>query len=86
MDEALTRAGFERIGVRRVAPLPPLPGWLDRTTAPLQRGLSTGDARAWPAALALWRAVRLAAWGWFRLARREGDIFATLEVTAWRPR
>jgi SAM-dependent methyltransferase len=83
---ALTRAGFEHIEVRHVAPLPPMPGWLDRATASLRGDLSTGQARAWPVALALWRAARLAAWGWFRLSRGQGDIFATLEVTAWRPR
>jgi SAM-dependent methyltransferase len=84
--EALGRAGFERIEVRRVAPLPPLPDWLEHATARLRHGLSTGEAHPWPAALILWRAVRMAAWGWYRLNHGDGDIFATLEVTAWRPR
>ncbi len=84
--ETLGRAGFEQIELRRAAPLPPLPDWLERATAQLRCGLSTGEARPWPAALLLWRAVRLAAWGWYRLTRGNGDIFATLEVTAWRPR
>jgi 2-polyprenyl-3-methyl-5-hydroxy-6-metoxy-1,4-benzoquinol methylase len=80
---ALERAGFAEIEVSRVAPLPPLPGWLDRFTAPLQAGLSVGQARRWRLALYTWRAVRLAAWGWQKLANRRDDIFATLETVAF---
>jgi SAM-dependent methyltransferase len=83
---ALKRAGYEHIAVHPTAPLPPLPRWLDRATSKLREGLSSGQARAWPAALAVWRLARLAAWGWYRLSRGEGDVFATLEVSAWRPR
>jgi len=83
---ALTRAGFERISVHPTAPLPPLPRWLDRATSRLREGLSSGQARAWPATLAVWRIVRLTAWGCYRLGRGDGDVFATLEVSAWRPR
>jgi SAM-dependent methyltransferase len=80
----LQRAGFERIVVRRVAPLPPLPRWLRRASASLQHGLANGQARPWPLALLTWRGVRLAGWGWQRLASPRDDIFTTLEVTAFR--
>lgn len=86
LKTTLERAGFERIEIHRAAPLPPLPGWLDRLTTPLQAGLSTGQARQWRLALVAWRAVRVAAWGWQKLAHRNDDIFATLEAIAFRPR
>jgi 2-polyprenyl-3-methyl-5-hydroxy-6-metoxy-1,4-benzoquinol methylase len=84
LEGALRRAGFDRIEINQVAPLPPLPAWLRRVTMPLQRALSTGQARPWPVALTLWRTIRLLVWGWHRLARRTDDIFTTLETTAWR--
>ena len=43
LTDALKRSGFERIQIHRVAPLPPLPRWLNRATASLQHGLATGD-------------------------------------------
>jgi 2-polyprenyl-3-methyl-5-hydroxy-6-metoxy-1,4-benzoquinol methylase len=82
---ALRRAGFEHIMVRQVSPLPPLPGWLRRISTPLQRGLVSGNARAWPLALTAWRTVRLFGWGWQRLARPQDNIYATLEAQAFRP-
>jgi SAM-dependent methyltransferase len=85
LTAALQQAGFERIIVQRTAPLPPLPRWLRRVCAPLQHGLSTGQARPWPVALALWRAIRLVGWAWHRLAHHRDDIFVTLEAQATCP-
>lgn len=82
---ALQKAGLVPKEVRKTAPLPPLPGWLRRASAPLERALADGSARPWPLALALWRAVRLLGWGWQRAARPQDDIFATLEALACRP-
>ncbi|MCS6964986.1 hypothetical protein [Thermoflexus sp.] len=39
-----------------------MPGWLERVTAPLARGLADGTARSWAVALSLWRAIRLLGW------------------------
>ncbi len=83
---ALERAGFVRIRIGKTAPLPPLPGWLQRASAPLARGLADGSARPWTVALVLWRAVRLFGWAWQRVARPQDDIFATLEAIACRPK
>lgn len=85
LADTLRRAGFESIEIRRVAPLPPLPERLRRITAPLQRALATGQARPWVAALLLWRAIRLLAWGWQKIAQPRDDIFTTLEAVAFRP-
>ncbi|MFN3763831.1 MAG: class I SAM-dependent methyltransferase [Anaerolineae bacterium] len=82
---ALEKAGFSPIHIWKVSPLPPLPEWLQRLTAPLARGLSDGSARPWLPALVLWRAVRLLGWAWQRLAHPQDDVFATLEALAWRP-
>ena len=82
---ALERAGFGEVVIHRTAPLPSLPVPLRRATAPLQQALATGQARPWPVALALWRAVRLFGWGWHWLARRHKDPFATLEAIARCP-
>jgi 2-polyprenyl-3-methyl-5-hydroxy-6-metoxy-1,4-benzoquinol methylase len=84
LTDALERAGYERISIQRVSPLPPLPGWLRRASAPLQRGLVSGQARAWTPALWAWRAIRLGGWGWQRLRHSGDDIFTTLEATAFR--
>lgn len=84
LADALARAGFDRVTITRVSPLPPLPNWLRDLTAPLQRGLSTGQARAWPVALMAWRATRLLGWGWQMLRHPGDDIFATLEAVAFR--
>jgi len=85
LSRALAAAGYEGITITRVSPLPPLPGWLRRLSAPVQSGLTTGQARAWPLALALWRAVRVLGWGWQRVFRPGLDVFATLEAAATRP-
>jgi 2-polyprenyl-3-methyl-5-hydroxy-6-metoxy-1,4-benzoquinol methylase len=84
LAEALHRAGFECISVRGVSPLPRLPGWLRRLSDPLRRGLAEGQAAAWPVALWTWRAIRVAGWGWHRLAHQGGDVFTTLEALAFR--
>jgi len=81
----LQRAGFERITVSRVSPLPRLPCWLQRISAPLQAGLASGRASAWPLALVAWRAVRVCGWGWQRITHPRDDVFAALEATAFRP-
>jgi SAM-dependent methyltransferase len=85
LAEALRRTGFERISIQKVSPLPPLPAWLRNLSAPLQRGLATGQSMAWPLALWAWRAIRVAGWGWQRLAHPNDDIFTTLEAVAFRP-
>jgi len=85
LEDALRRAGFERIEVRRVSPLPPLPDWLRRWSAPLQYQLATGQAKAWSVALFAWRVIRVMGWGWQQLAYRHDDIFTTLEAIAFRP-
>jgi SAM-dependent methyltransferase len=85
LANALRQAGFERVSVHGVSPLPRLPLWLRRLARPLQQGLTTGQARAWPAALLAWRAIRLLAWGWHKIARSHDDIFTALEAVAFRP-
>ncbi len=82
---ALERAGFAQIHIWKTSPLPPLPEWLQRASAPLERRLADGSARPWIVALILWRAVRLWGWAWQRVARPQDDIFATLEAIACRP-
>jgi SAM-dependent methyltransferase len=82
---ALRAAGFERITVHGTMPLPRLPDWLRRASAPLERVLANGQARPWPLALALWRIVRLAGWGWQKLSRSQDDIYMTLEAWAFQP-
>jgi 2-polyprenyl-3-methyl-5-hydroxy-6-metoxy-1,4-benzoquinol methylase len=85
LTRALAQAGFEQIRIRRVMPLPPLPGWLQRLTQPLQAKLAAGRPGAWPVALALWRVARGLAWAGQRLVRPADDVFATLEASAVRP-
>ena len=82
---ALRRAGFERVSVHGVAPLPRLPGWLRRLSDPLRRRVVEGQASAWPAAVWTWRAIRVAGWGWHRLAHRSDDVYTTLEALAFKP-
>ncbi len=84
LSRALEQAGFQEVTVQRYAPLPPLPGWLGRTTRPLQQALADGSARPWKAALLAWRAVRLYGWAWQRLWRPQDDIYATLEAMGKR--
>lgn len=81
LTQILQAAGLQDVRVKGVAPLPPLPGWLDAATGGLQHSLADGSARPWMAALAVWRGVRVFAWGWQKLAHPGDDIFATLEAT-----
>jgi SAM-dependent methyltransferase len=86
LGRALAAAGLERITVRGAAPLPHLPAWLRRASAPLERSLADGQARPWPIALAAWRAIRLFGWAWHRVAHPREELSATLEALAFRPR
>ncbi len=81
----LEQAGLVGIRIWKTAPLPPLPWWLERATAPLAQRLADGSARPWRAALLLWRAVRLWGWAWQRIVAPHLDIFMTLEALACRP-
>lgn len=81
---SLTQAGFENIQIQGTAPLPPLPGWLERMSMPLYRSLATGQAEQWKPALYTWRAIRLFGWLWQKIRYPQDDIFATLEVIAFR--
>lgn len=83
---ALRQAGFERIQVRRVSPLPPLPAWARKKTAPLQRDVATGQSGFWLIALWAWRAIRILGWGWQKVVYPRDDVFATLEAIAFRPK
>jgi SAM-dependent methyltransferase len=85
LEDALRRAGFVRARVRGLAPLPMLPSWLRRASAPLRSAVVSGEARPWTVALLAWRAVRAVGWGWQRIARPGVDAFATLEAWAVRP-
>ena len=85
LSDLLTRAGFVGVRVTRVGPRPPLPGWLETVTTPLQAALADGTARPWLPALMTWRAVRVAALAWARLARRTDDPYATLEALTVNP-
>ena len=85
LARALQQASFERIAVRSLMPLPPLPGWLRATTASLEHDLATGQARPWRVKLVMWRAVRVFGWLWQKLAYPKDDIFVTLEAVAFRP-
>jgi len=82
---ALEKAGFSPIRIWKVSPLPPLPGWVRRITAPIARALADGSAQPWGLALYLWRAVRFLGWMWQKIAFPQDDIFMTLEAMAWRP-
>jgi len=84
LAEALRHAGFERVVVQGVSPLPHMPRWLRQLSDPLRRALVDGQAVAWPVALWTWRTIRVAGWGWHRLAHRHEDVFTTLEATAYR--
>ena len=84
LGDTLRRTGFERINITGTAPLPPLPGWLSRASKPLEQALATGQARPWELALFTWRGIRVAGWGWQKIAHRSDDIFATLEALAFR--
>jgi 2-polyprenyl-3-methyl-5-hydroxy-6-metoxy-1,4-benzoquinol methylase len=86
LEDTLRRAGFEAISIQRVSPLPPLPRWLRRLSAPLQRDVVSGQAARWRAALLTWRVIRLLGWGWQKIAHPHDDIFTTLEASAFRTR
>ena len=83
--DVLQRAGFVEITIQRTAPSPRLPAWIQQASTPLRDALVTGRARPWGAALLVWRLIRVAGWAWQRLANPQDDIFATLEVVAFRP-
>ncbi len=85
LAHTLQRAGFERVTIQRVSPLPPLTRWLRHLSAPLQRSLAGGQARHWRLALYAWRAIRVLGWGWQKVARRDDDIFTTLEAVGIQP-
>ena len=72
--------------VKRTAPLPRLPLWLRRLSAPLQHQLGIGHARFWVVKHLLWRAIRLMGWAWQKIAHRRDDVFMTLEAMAFRSR
>jgi len=78
--KALRLAGYGEIDVRKVAPLPPLPGWLRTMSRPLEQALSTGQAQSWKLSLLAWRLVRIAGWFWQLVFDRGVDIFARLEA------
>ncbi len=82
LARALAAVGFERVTVQRTAPLPVLPPWLRRASAPLERGLADGSARPWLLARTAWRIIRAVGQ---KLARRPDDIYMTLEALAFRP-
>lgn len=84
LKRTLEAGSLVRVEMRPSAPRPPLPGRVERFTAPLQARLADGSARPWTFWLYLWRAIRMAGWGWQRLARPEDDVYATLEAVAVR--
>lgn len=86
LARALRQAGFEQIQVTGTMPLPELPRWAARLTAPLQAGLATGQPGRWALRLWTWRLVRAVGWAWQRLTRPGDDAAATLEAVAVRPR
>jgi SAM-dependent methyltransferase len=85
LQHVLQEAGLQILSLRQAAPLPPLPGWLQKASARLAQGLADGNARPWLLALLLWRVVRVAGWAWHKLSRQEGEIFTTLEALAQCP-
>ncbi len=85
LNTALRQAGFDRVEISGVSPLPPLPGWLHHMARPLEQSLATGQARPWRLALLTWRGIRMLGWGWQKIAHSHDDIFATLEALAFRP-
>lgn len=84
LEATLQRAGFERISIHRVMPLPPLPDWLRRLSAPLQHNIVTHQARPWRVAVLTWRVIRLFGWLWQRIVHPNDDIFTTLEAIAFK--
>ncbi len=82
LNLALARAGFVRMEVSKTGPLPALPDWLRRVSAPLEQALATGQAKPWLVGLTLWRMLRVLGWGWQWIAGSRDDIFVTLEGLA----
>lgn len=86
LTHILESVQLNEVVVLPVAPRPPLPGWVERSTQSLQASLADGSAKPWLFWLYTWRAIRLAGWGWQRLASPRDDIFTTLEAVAVKPR
>ncbi|MCL4504764.1 MAG: class I SAM-dependent methyltransferase [Chloroflexi bacterium] len=84
LADLLTNAGFVNIEISKVAPLPPMPQWLNKVTGRMQTQLANGEASAWQLALYTWRMIRIGAWGWQKVAHPADDVFATLEATAFK--
>lgn len=84
LSNTLHRAGFKNISIRKISPLPPLPGWLDTASRPLAASLVDGSAQNWRTALLAWRVIRVFGWGWQKLAHPKDDIFTTLEAIAFK--
>lgn len=85
LKRMLEAGSLVRVEIRPSAPRPPLPGWVERFTAPLQTSLADGSAHPWTFWLYLWRAIRIVGWGWQCLARPKDDVYATLEAIAVKP-
>lgn len=75
-------AGFEVLKLRRTAPRPQLPVWLETLFAPVQQGLAQGDAARWRFALFAWRTVRVLAMLRDGLRHSPDDTMMTLELIA----
>lgn len=78
----LTGAALASVDIRKAVPLPPLPRLVQRLCAPLERGISRGDAPLWPLSLSLWRAIRLFGWAWQKAFLPRYDVFTSLEAIA----
>jgi 2-polyprenyl-3-methyl-5-hydroxy-6-metoxy-1,4-benzoquinol methylase len=85
LEDTLQRAGFERITIHKVSPLPPMPRWLSRISKPLQQSLANGKARPWLLLLLTWRIIRVLAWAWQKAVYPHDDVFTTLEAIGFRP-
>jgi 2-polyprenyl-3-methyl-5-hydroxy-6-metoxy-1,4-benzoquinol methylase len=85
LKHALHQAGFDRIEVRGVMPLPPLPNWVRRRSESLQMSLANGNAKNWRTALVAWRAIRVFGFAWQKFVRANDDIYTTLEAIAFQP-
>lgn len=83
--DSLMRAGFEKIEIKGVSPLPPLPDWLRRLSEPLRAGVIAGQSKHWQMSLLLWRVVRIAGLVWQKIAFPKDDVQTTLEATAVNP-
>lgn len=84
LEAVLAAAGFAQIEVRRFAPSPPLPAWLNRLSAPLAHAVTTGQARPWVVALAAWRAVRVVGLVTQPVLHPADDVYTALEAVGVR--